>query len=348
MLEYTPWSHSTLNLALEKYSKGLFSVLDVELGGACNYHCVYCDSPDRNRKCMISINAIENLMKTELFDWLFICGLGEPTYNGNYDILINMLDLCRKYNIKCSIFSNISNLTPQLIDYVRSGTLNILFKYDSSDVRTVNTLYGIKSAKKQLEAIKTLSQYVHCEGGTTNLAASIVPTGMNYDGIMKIVEECIDMGIFPLLGELEASGKGEINYENLYLSSSELDSLKYDIERMLGGDYQIPICPSVISGIHISADSHITVDEFSGLSCHWFWLEEPKTKRLLPFDMDCSLDLISNSIINYRNERIQYVEDYLCQKYDVGNAFGGCGGKISAIFSHYKLAHEKHLKEKRK
>ena len=47
MLEYLPWAQSTLNTALEKYSRRFFSILDIELGGECNYHCVYCDSPDR-------------------------------------------------------------------------------------------------------------------------------------------------------------------------------------------------------------------------------------------------------------------------------------------------------------
>ena len=45
MWEYLPWAQSTLEKALKKYTRGIFSILDVELGGECNYHCVYCDSP---------------------------------------------------------------------------------------------------------------------------------------------------------------------------------------------------------------------------------------------------------------------------------------------------------------
>lgn len=149
MLEYLPWAQSTLDTALKKYSRGLFSILDVELGGECNYHCVYCDSPDRKKKCRLSVDAFENLISTRMFDWLFICGLGEPTFNQNYEILLKLLSLCEKYNVKCSIFSNLSNITPELIHYIETEVLYILFKYDSPHISTVKTLYGVRSVQQQ-------------------------------------------------------------------------------------------------------------------------------------------------------------------------------------------------------
>lgn len=340
MLEYLPWAQSTLDNALKKYSKNTFSILDVELGGECNYHCVYCDSPDRKKKCKISMVAFENIIKSNSFDWLFVCGLGEPTFNHNYDILVSLLNLCQRYGVKCSIFSNLSNLTPELIEFVKSKTLYILFKYDSAKIRTVNTLYGIKDASKQIEAVKSLAQYVHVEDGCTNLAASIVPTRMNYDDVITIVKECIELNIFPLLGELEYSGKGEINYENLYLTPDDLNKIKHEIEILLGGEYRIPICPAVINGIHFSADSYITVDNFSGLSCHWFWLEEPKTYKILKFEDSSSLPVITEAIFSYRNKRISYIENYIKYEKDIGSAFGGCGGKISTIFNQYLEFHK--------
>lgn len=340
MLEYLPWAQSTLDTALKKYSKGLFSILDVELGGECNYHCVYCDSPDRKKKCRLSVDAFENLISTRMFDWLFICGLGEPTFNQNYEILLKLLSMCEKYNVKCSIFSNLSNITPELIHYIEAEVLYILFKYDSPHISTVKTLYGVRSAQQQIQTVKSMKKYVRCTNNKTNLAASIVPTQLNYNDIMNIVEECIDANIFPLLGELELSGKGETNYENLCLNSEELQKIKQKTEELLGYEYRIPICPSVISGIHFDSDSYITVDAFSGLSCHWFWLEEPKTKRLIYFDTNSSLAEITDLIINYRNKRLEDVETYMKEKKDVGAAFGGCGGKIGTIFNYYLVSHK--------
>lgn len=340
MLEYLPWAQSTLEKALEKYTRGTFSILDVELGGECNYHCVYCDSPDRKKKCTIPMDAFENLISTQRFDWLFICGLGEPTYNHNYDILLKMLSLCEQYNVKCSIFSNLSNLTPELIHYIEAEVLYIFFKYDSSQTSTVKMLYGIKSAQQQIQTVKNMKKYVRCKDNKTNLAASIVPTQLNYKDIMNIVEECVNANIFPLLGELESSGKGETNYENLCLNSEELKKIKDNTEELLGHEYQIPVCPSVISGIHFSSDSYITVDAFSGLSCHWFWLEEPKVYQLFQFNADSSLTEMTDKILNYRTKRLKDVEIYMRNKKDVGGAFGGCGGKIGTIFEYYLKCHK--------
>lgn len=341
MLEYLPWAQSTLEKALEKYAGRTFSILDVELGGECNYHCVYCDSPNRKKKCKIPMEAFEDLISTQKFDWLFICGLGEPTYNQNYNILLSMLLLCERYGVKCSIFSNLSNLTPELIHYIKAEVLYIFFKYDSSQTSKVKMLYGIKSAQQQIETVKSMKKYVICKDNKTNIAASIVPTQLNYKDIMNIVEECVNANIFPLLGELELSGKGETNYENLCLNPEELKKIKDNTEDLLGHEYQIPVCPSVISGIHFSSDSYITVDAFSGLSCHWFWLEEPKINQLLQFNADASLTEMTDLILNYRNERLKDVEAYMREKRDVGGAFGGCGGKIGTIFKQYLAYHKR-------
>ena len=119
-----------------------------------------------------------------------------------------------------------------------------------------------------------------------------------------------------------------------------MQKIKQKTEELLGYEYRIPICPSVISGIHFDSDSYITVDAFSGLSCHWFWLEEPKTKRLIYFDTNSSLAEITDLIINYRNKRLEDVETYMKEKKDVGAAFGGCGGKIGTIFNYYLVSHK--------
>ncbi len=62
MLEYLPWSKKVLAENLQIYSEGRFLCLDIELGGECNYHCVYCDSPDRG-KCCTLLTGITNIEK---------------------------------------------------------------------------------------------------------------------------------------------------------------------------------------------------------------------------------------------------------------------------------------------
>ena len=204
MLEYLPWSRQTNEVCLEKYRQGTFSCLDIELGGECNYHCAYCDSPDRGKNCSIQIDELEILVQDGKFDWVYVCGLGEPTFNGNYHRFISILKLCQKYNIRCSTFSNLSTLNDELISFIESGTLHILFKYDSNDINMIRALYGIPYVKEQLSNIKKIAQYVRIEDGATNLAASIVPTQLNkierYIGNdITIIEEFAEWSIQCLL-----------------------------------------------------------------------------------------------------------------------------------------------------
>ena len=51
--------------------------------------------------------------------------------------------------------------------------------------------------------------------------------------------------IFPLIGDLEDSGKGQNVYKKLKLSNEQLKIIKKE----LSNDYKIPICPSVLFGI---------------------------------------------------------------------------------------------------
>jgi hypothetical protein len=341
MLEYLPWSVATLKKSLNKYCAGIFSSLDIELGGECNYHCVYCDSPDRKKTCAIHLEGLDALLSEGSFDWVYICGLGEPTHNGNYERFIELLRYCRKRGVKCSVFSNLSNLTPELQEYIKDGILHLQFKYDSNDFTIGRTLYGTERIREQLNNITKAKQLAIAQNDTTNLAASIVPTRLNKDFILPIIEECLSAQIYPLLGELEPSGKGEVNYENLCLNKEELMGIKEGVEKLTGGSYEIPICPSVISGIHFSYDSFITVDKFSGLSCHWFWLAEPHVQNLMRFSTTFSLHEIEQAILSYRDTRLADMESFLAKKDNIGLVFGGCGGNVQRILRLYFEYHRR-------
>ena len=125
MLEYLPWSKEVLKSSLSTYRDGNFSILDIELGGACNFSCIYCDSPDRTIECKISLSIIKRLLRSRQFKWVHICGIGEPTFAHNYELLIDILRLCEKYDVKCNMFSNVFNLTDELIEFVKKDILYI-------------------------------------------------------------------------------------------------------------------------------------------------------------------------------------------------------------------------------
>lgn len=65
--EYAPWSKSILsNLTNE------FNILDIQLGGACNLNCIYCDTPKYRCQCKLDINSIERILATEKIIYIYV------------------------------------------------------------------------------------------------------------------------------------------------------------------------------------------------------------------------------------------------------------------------------------
>ena len=329
MKEFLPWSKNTYDIAVKKYRSGRLSILDVQLSGKCNYNCIYCDSPDRNKPCEIDFDHFDRLVRqeAELFDWMFICGLGEPIWGENKSALMRLLSLCRELNIKCTIFTNGSQMDDAVLDYVRSGTLYPIIKIDTFSLEKSNDIYGTKDAQKTLDAIEKLFAIAKSDNsGYCPVSASIVPTTKNLDEMLDIVIRCRDNNVFPLLGQLEYAGKAIVEYDDLLLTKEELLALRADISEALGEDYIVPICPSVIAGIHITHDGSISVDKKSGLSCSWFWLETPQTVKLCDVNTIESFSVAQKAVFDYRRSvleqmsaLVEHIEEY---------PFGGCGGNV--------------------
>lgn len=338
MIEYLPWSTHEYERCLDVYLKGNLSILDIELGGQCNYHCIYCDSPNREKKCMVSISQVEKLFQEFPIKWVFVCGLGEPTVQGNLEILLGILKLCERYEAKCSIFTNLSTLSSAIEEYVKKGILNILFKYDSSDIVKAIRLYGAPNVNKQIYNIEKIKKYVRMKDDKTNIAASIVPTKVNKDEIVSIVKDCLNHGIFPLIAELEDSGEAHEYYSQLALSEEELTQIKNAVNEIIQEEYRVPVCPAVICGIHIRYDGKVTVDEYTGLSCHWFWLQEPKTYVVGDFNTEKVSELIGK-IECYRQKQYTNIQNVLVQKSHF--VFGGCGGDAITLLQNYVEVYER-------
>lgn len=334
MYEYLPWSQKVLEDAIGSYQKGIFTILDLELGGGCNLNCVYCDSPDRTKK-IASMNAVRKLIEKNKFSWIFICGLGEPTFSENRNDLIDILELCRQYGIKCSMFTNLINFDECLFKYVREEVLYVMFKLDSFKAENIKMLYGNPQLDiSQLnEKIRKLVDLVSIKDGCTNICASIVPTTINFNELQEIIRFCNNHKIFPLIGDLEDSGRGQNVYQKLKLSDAQLKKVKLFFDE----DYFIPICPSVLCGIHILHDGTVALDDSTGLSCHWFWLAEPHLYQLKKLWEYKNFEEIEKAVIAYRSRMIPHVKESVKELDNL--VFGGCGGDIKTLLEKYVKLH---------
>ena len=332
-MEYRPWSKKVVNPIVEKSNKQL-PILDIQLGGACNMGCIYCDTPKYGLPCSVDLPTIERLINEGSVEWIYICGLGEPTAPANLRHLKQILQWSKERNIGLSMFSNVLNMDQELMDYIDDGTLHIMFKLDTLDKNKMQKLYGIseQNASQMSNNIAALNEVIKHSGNATNLAASIVPTAINFDDVYSLIDYCVERGIFPLIGQLENAGKGTDVYNQLEVKEEDLNRLKEYMKLKHGIDYEMPICPATMSSVHITNTNNVICDERTGLSCPWFWLDEP-TLKLLGDARGMSYDQIVKLILDYRQTKLDDV--IRMEANAAAYPFGGCGGNVKKLLKTY-------------
>lgn len=336
MYEYAPWATDVLKRTLAISSKSL-PILDLQFGGDCNLNCIYCDTERTGCHCLLDLSVIEKFISTGTIQWVYACGLGEPTAGVNAKVFKQVLSMCEKNSVKVSLFSNTVAFDDELLGFIDRGILYVLLKLDSFDPAVMEYLYrpginGDFKIQNMITNYQKLKEVVHIKDGTTNLGASIVPTAKNYDDVYKIIEFCMDNNIYPLLGQLEKSGKATEVYEELYVGRKKLNRIRHYLFKRYGIDYEMPICPATISGIHITNTNRVIVDKRTGLSCGWFWLDEPEMIEIGNI-LDVSLEEITSKIIAYRKSKFADVLS-ITSNLKV-YPFGGCGGNAHRLLHEY-------------
>jgi len=235
------------------------------------------------------------------------------------------------------MFSNVAYLDAEITRYLDTGCLHILFKLDSLRPDRISRLYGIHTPELHLGKVMEVLDAVLVSEGQTNLAASIVMTKENLDELDVLLDFCDDSRVFPLVADLEESGRGKRVAEELRLDESELRLVRETLEARYGPGYGIPICPSVIAGMHVTPDDHVIVDEATGLSCHWFWLTEPKVHTVGVLACGYGYQEAARDVIRYRTEQLPEVERLVASGTSL--TLGGCGGDIQAMLRRYLEAH---------
>lgn len=331
MMQYKPWEKKEVNSLVAESNKKL-PILDIQLGGACNLSCIYCDTPKYGLPCSVDLSSIEKLMKDGEVSWVYVCGLGEPTAPANLRHLKQILQWCKQKNIGLSMFSNMLNVDKELLDYIDDGTLHVLFKLDTFDKSKMAYLYGQDKGDIILRNYQSLKEVTHAENGVTNLGASIVPTSVNYNELPTIIDYCMANGIFPLIGQLEDAGSCSKIFKDLEVKEGDLVKFRNYLSQTYGVNYEMPTCPATISGIHVTNTNNIILDKRTELSCPWFWLDEPQLE-VIGNIQNMNYDEIVNKILEYRTSKFSDVEDM--EKHVELYPFGGCGGNAKKLLRTY-------------
>ena len=344
MVEYIPWSKKVLESSITSQKNGRIPTLDLELTAKCSGACcIYCDS--KPAVCYegcdgeLEYDVLEHVirqLKLYGLKWVYTCGLGEPLEDTKFWELVHLL---KNNGIKLSMFSNgifidSKEVAKELLD----NDVNIILKMDTFVENDFDAILGHKGcAEKIYNARDLLLEAGYGAKGneqSTNLAFSIVPTSLSIDNIKTVIDYADKHGIFASIGELEQAGE-VINHklnEVLGISRSQVIKLKEYADEYAHGDYMRPICPCILTGLHIDNLGNCLVDKHTGLNCKWFLLQNPET-HVIGSIKETDIYELFEKVNNYRKERFIADKDSIMEMCNVSYVFGGCGGNPKDIIS---------------
>lgn len=340
MFEYLPWSRRILSEMIDSQKKGGIPTLDLELTAKCTgASCIYCDS--KPEVCCheqfgeYDFSVMKKMIltaKARGLKWIYTCGLGEPLEDGKFWDLIHLL---KANDIGLSMFSNgifIQNI--DIAHELKEHNVNIILKMDTFDEKNFDLILGKKGIASKIYAARDyLIEAGYGEkNGYTDLAFSIVPTSLSIDGIPDVIIYAKEHGIFASVGELEQAG--EVINKNLSctlgISEDKVMKLKEIADSYVEGAYMRPICPCILTGLHIDNLGNCVVDEDTGLNCKWFLLKDPHTIKLGNIYEE-NITSLFNKVNTYRKKCFETKLPFIIKSCDVSYIFGGCGGNPKDI-----------------
>lgn len=339
-IEYYPWSKAVLKESIEMHKQRLIPTLDLELTSKCSGACcIYCDSkPEVCVKGQLGETQFPEIKKLILdakkygLKWMYTCGLGEPFEDGKFWDIVHLL---KANHIYLSIFSNgvfIKDI--YTAKELKNHNVNIILKMDTFDESKFDIILGKKGTAQKIYAARDylLAAGYGVTDGFTNLAFSIVPTSLSIEGIPSVIEYCQKNGIFASIGELEQAGEVINNKlsNSLSITSEEAINLKELANTYANGTYMRPICPCILTGLHIDNFGNCIVDRDTGLNCKWFLLKDPQTVKVGNIKSEGVHELL-NSVNEYRKNCFNTKNELIKSLLNVNYVFGGCGGNPKDI-----------------
>jgi hypothetical protein len=345
--EYFPWSRQTLSECIELQKKGLFPALDLELSAKCSgCSCIYCDSKPEVSESVnfdeTKTDEIIKLLKESIplgLKWVYTCGLGEPLEDSKF---WDMLHYLAKHDVKLSMFSNgIFIQDIHTAQELKALGVSMILKMDTFDEGRFDEILGKpKTAQEIYAALDYLLSAGYAQADTyTDLAFSIVPTSLSIDGIPEVINYCKKYKIFASIGELEQAGAvihGKLN-QYLSLPTEKVSALKAFANEYYEGCYMRPICPCILTGLHINNKGDCIVDRITGLNCKWFLLKDPDT-HLIGNIYNSTTSELFERVKAYRIKAFEKNREVINSSVDVSFVFGGCGGNPTDILKLYKEA----------
>lgn len=340
-ITYLPWSRAVFDECKQGWQEGNLPSIDLELTAKCSHgKCIYCDSGDLIGEAApneVNLEATLVFLEdaiTHGLKYVHSCGLGEPLDDPR---IIPILRYLGENGVHTSMFTNGLKIDKEMAQFLKDNNVSLILKLDTFNEEWFDKLLGkVGAARKIYAALDHLLNvgYGSREDGLTNLAFSIVPTKVSLYDIEEVIEFAKKHNIFPSIGELETAGRSTRElYNELSLTDEEIQYVRDVVNDNLWLHYKRPICPAIMTSLHVDNLGGVIVDRKTGLSCKWFLLKDPDVISLGNIKETNVAELI-NMVRNYRQKC--FATPGQLDHCNIDYEFGGCGGNPRDIIREAK------------
>jgi MoaA/NifB/PqqE/SkfB family radical SAM enzyme len=293
---------------------------------------LYCDTPvNQPDSGKLKFDEIRRLI-VELvgygLEWIYICGLGEPSQDENFIPLIN---LAKENQLNLVFFTNGLGYSVKTRKLLYQSNVYPIVKCDSMNDQIFDQLLkkkgGGRKVKDLLGSLVEAKSELDFNSGTS-LAISLIPTKINKDSFLDVVTYCINSSIFPVIGELEKVNSAATNVSLLELDHNEKRLLVRELEELLLGPYIRPICPGVFVSLHVGFDGDVLLGQNTGFSCVWFLQENPQTHAI----GNIRNDPLTKIVGWIREYRLEYLTNARERALGVNTIFSAGGGTVPSTW----------------
>ena len=161
-----------------------------------------------------------------------------------------------------------------------------------------------------------------------------MPNRITFEDIEEVFVFALKHNIFPSIGELEQAGclVNDEGFERLNITEEDMKKLKIKLDSLWGGSYCRPMCPSILTGLHINHLGNCTTDSETGLNCKWFMLKESSMKKIGSIREDSLEDLLKKTE-KTKAQLFEKNKKIIEENRKVDYLFGGCGGSPRNILT---------------
>ena len=194
--------------------------MDVEPTTGCNFRCTMCQvsSPDFKAKNMTIKTFLTLIKNNPQLIKIKLQGMGEPLVNKYF---FDMIEICNKYGVFVETVTNGSLLNKENINkiLISKSIYRVSISIDGASKEVFEGIRVKSNFNSVIDNIKNFSKQIKEKKSNVNLRALCLVQKSNLNEFEKIIKLCKEIGFDELEFQVQLTGWGKSEWEQINISS---------------------------------------------------------------------------------------------------------------------------------